>query len=638
VTYTYSADGREVTGATPLTFETRYRNVRGQPDSVKTRYSSWDYWRSYNYRATGQLDSLYATGSWPPFTSRKHDYLPDIGRLQWIRLAGSGTGLGWSGDFLSTSTYFPGIGNYVVRDHMSLHGQMEISSPAAYGSEVARKLGFSELGQVSKQLREPVKSGHLYAYDALGRLLADTVATWTAAPPCDLDPDFGAECDQSTWARSDTTVFAYDEVGNRTDNGGSYTTGNRLAAFGSCTHLNNPDGTRLRNYCPGTSLGFEWDAEGRLKWVMFDYNGPQWVDTVKFFYDAFGRLFRKDWNSTVQSYLLWDGDQLFAELGSDGNVRAEYSYYPGQDAPHAVIVDGTHYYALADGLGNVVALTDSGQTVQRTYQYDAWGQLTGGTDPGGLANRDRARWKGALWLGPEADLYYMRHRWYEPATGRFLSEDPIGLSGGINPYTYAGNDPVNGSDPTGLIECTEYVTGRGYWRNGKFVMLEEYDRFLRCEDTLIGGDQPGGGVPAADAPSAQRQLGPTCSDEAAQFIATLALDLGTVYLGGPAARLALRGVSNLAAGGLIRAATAVRTGAHLGRAGLGRAWGSEANALVAVGAAEAAVGGIGIEAAYDVRQVVFGGAGSGSLGIVDFLPFGPSAKALIALARCRGRG
>ena len=45
---------------------------------------------------------------------------------------------------------------------------------------------------------------------------------------------------------------------------------------------------------------------------------------------------------------------------------------------------------------------------------------------------------------------YMRARWYEPQSGRFLSEDPIGLAGGINPYVYAGNDPVNATDPGGL--------------------------------------------------------------------------------------------------------------------------------------------------------------------------------------------
>ena len=55
----------------------------------------------------------------------------------------------------------------------------------------------------------------------------------------------------------------------------------------------------------------------------------------------------------------------------------------------------------------------------------------------------------------EADttgLYFMRARYYDPMLGRFISEDPDGLSGGINQYTYAGNDPVNARDPSG--RCT----------------------------------------------------------------------------------------------------------------------------------------------------------------------------------------
>ena len=46
----------------------------------------------------------------------------------------------------------------------------------------------------------------------------------------------------------------------------------------------------------------------------------------------------------------------------------------------------------------------------------------------------------------------MRNRWYEPYSGRFLSEDPIGLDGGMNPSVFARNDPVNLSDPSGLQE------------------------------------------------------------------------------------------------------------------------------------------------------------------------------------------
>ncbi|WP_205761326.1 RHS repeat-associated core domain-containing protein [Longimicrobium terrae] len=49
-------------------------------------------------------------------------------------------------------------------------------------------------------------------------------------------------------------------------------------------------------------------------------------------------------------------------------------------------------------------------------------------------------------------LYYLRARWYDPDLGRFVSEDPIGLAGGINPYAYIGSSPTNGTDPSGL--CT----------------------------------------------------------------------------------------------------------------------------------------------------------------------------------------
>jgi hypothetical protein len=46
----------------------------------------------------------------------------------------------------------------------------------------------------------------------------------------------------------------------------------------------------------------------------------------------------------------------------------------------------------------------------------------------------------------------MRNRWYDPQTGRFLSQDPIGLAGGVNLYAYAGNNPASYSDPFGLCK------------------------------------------------------------------------------------------------------------------------------------------------------------------------------------------
>lgn len=55
---------------------------------------------------------------------------------------------------------------------------------------------------------------------------------------------------------------------------------------------------------------------------------------------------------------------------------------------------------------------------------------------------------GGIWLG--CDPYYYRARYYDPTTGRFAGEDPIGFNGGINMYRYVGNAPVGFDDPTGL--------------------------------------------------------------------------------------------------------------------------------------------------------------------------------------------
>jgi RHS repeat-associated protein len=103
---------------------------------------------------------------------------------------------------------------------------------------------------------------------------------------------------------------------------------------------------------------------------------------------------------------------------------------------------GTLNY-ITDALGSTIALTDNSGNSQVQYSYDPYGGM----------NATGSTTNSYTYTGREFDglgLYYYRARYYNPATGRFVSEDPIGFDGGINKYAYAGNDPIDYFDPLGL--------------------------------------------------------------------------------------------------------------------------------------------------------------------------------------------
>jgi len=98
-------------------------------------------------------------------------------------------------------------------------------------------------------------------------------------------------------------------------------------------------------------------------------------------------------------------------------------------------------------------LTDDSGNVVETYEYDVWGN-TRVFDASGTELSESAYGNRFCFQGREIDwdtgLYYFRARWCDPGTGRWLSKDPIGISGGLNQYVAFGNNPVNFVDPTGL--------------------------------------------------------------------------------------------------------------------------------------------------------------------------------------------
>jgi RHS repeat-associated protein len=433
--------------------DTTYLGSRLRLDLVRTVMGGRTFWRRYYYPrdpSQGPLDSMSATidnGAFA-FLPRRYAVTTSRGTLDSLRLGSNWTRFSFNADLVPTVTRFPGLDS-VSRQFSTLHGRTEISSTAPYSSTVYHSIGYDGTGRIRQHLGLVNAPGNIYGHDALGRLAADSFVTRLVSS-CPLDVDFGFNCQSSGFRVDSVRAFGYDTLGNRTSQGGSYTTGDRLTTFDGCSYATDFDGNvASRTYaslpCPSPAVTFTWTAENQLSGYSIAGGA-----SVSFQYDALGRLVRRDVNAVPASYFLWDGDNLLAELdGSATGKIAEYSYYPGLDNLHAIVRGAFAYHAHTDGLGNVIALTNLNKQVVRTFQYDEWGRLIGGTDTV-FGDSARVRWKGALWMGPQLDLYYMRSRWYDPRTGRFLSEDPIGLDGGMNPYAYAGADPVDGSDPLGL--------------------------------------------------------------------------------------------------------------------------------------------------------------------------------------------
>ena len=108
-----------------------------------------------------------------------------------------------------------------------------------------------------------------------------------------------------------------------------------------------------------------------------------------------------------------------------------------------------------DGFGSVRQLISLAGGVTDTYNYDAFGNLL--SSPGPTPNNYLYRGEQ---YDPDLGLYYLRARYYNPQTGRFMSRDPdnghIGYPNTLHKYLYAGGDPINRLDPTGRFDL-EYI-------------------------------------------------------------------------------------------------------------------------------------------------------------------------------------
>jgi RHS repeat-associated protein len=257
--------------------------------------------------------------------------------------------------------------------------------------------------------------------------------------------------------------YGYDAAGRRTHIGGSFAPQSLPSATTSDYQHN-----ASNQLVGGNGIAPQYDAngdptgDGQISQYVFDVRRrlvqirQGVVITASFQYDALNRRIAKtDANGITTSY-QYDGLDPVQE-NNGGTAR---SILTGQNIDERFGRDDTtgRTYFLTDHLGSTLALTDTSGNIVQRYNYEPYGAVQA-AGAAGLSNPYQ-------YTGRENDgngLYYYRARYYNPATKRFISEDPLQEAAGPNSYGYVDGSPLSFRDPRGLSALGDVGAFLGGW-------------------------------------------------------------------------------------------------------------------------------------------------------------------------------
>ncbi|WP_162006865.1 RHS repeat-associated core domain-containing protein [Roseimaritima sediminicola] len=324
-----------------------------------------------------------------------------------------------------------------------------------------------------------------YAYDSRDQLTSATTAAIAG-----LSQPFGLASSES---------YDFDAGGNRKSSGGQSQTAadthNQLQTDGTYNYTYDDEGNTLSKTSIATRevTEYAWDHRNRLVLVTERASaGGTITQQVQFIYDTFdqrvGKRVDSDGDGTWdrdEAFVWADGQTVLQFVDGDGEAVSEsfrvanrYLYGdvvdevladehyaassgPAVNSSTASTTAGETLWTIADHLGSVRDLVDNNGVVRQHVVYDSFGNrlVEQDYDASGTAiasNHASAvdtlfGYTGRDW-DADVELQNNRARWYDPTTGRWLSQDPIGFAAGdSNLYRYVGNQPTTKSDPSGLF-------------------------------------------------------------------------------------------------------------------------------------------------------------------------------------------
>ena len=241
-----------------------------------------------------------------------------------------------------------------------------------------------------------------------------------------------------------TIRFEYDSTFNlraRDGERNQYARGDRLVRQGDAVLTYDAAGNLLEKRQGDSVTRYSYNADNQL---LAAESSSGWQ--YEFQYDAFGRRTHRR-GPDGDTEFLWDGDVLLAERHQAREI--EYVFKPESFDPLCRLEGGKFQAYHLDQIGMPREITDARGVVVWAASYDPFGMIrrlaVSETD-------NRLRFPGQYDDG--IGLFYNRYRYYDPAAARYITQDPLGIQGGLNFYRYTRN-PLVWDDPFGLLDPYE---------------------------------------------------------------------------------------------------------------------------------------------------------------------------------------